>query len=129
MKKWYAYGRRQSLDINAYKLFFPHLSERPTFTISEDRDLLFYSGIAIISQSLRELQVLKCILESDVFFDYIKNITKDYSSGYISMSKNYIKNFGICELTEMEKIELLESDEPETLIRKLYNLEEIISYV
>lgn len=122
-EKWYAYGRRQSLDINAYKLFFPHLSERPSFTISLDKQLLFYSGIAVISESLRELQVLKRILESDIFFDYIKNITKDYSSGYISMSKNYIKNFGICDLSENDKDELLESSNPEELLRNFYKLD------
>ena len=61
-------------------------------------------------------------MESDVFFDYIKNITKDYSSGYISMSKNYIKNFGICELTEDEKDALLETTDPESFLRTLYGL-------
>lgn len=121
-EKWYAYGRRQSLDINSYKLFFPHLSERPTFTISRDRKLLFYSGIAVVSDSLRDLRVLKRIMESDIFFNYIKNITKDYSSGYISMSKNYIKNFGICDLSEEEKDLLLESSDPERLIRSYYGL-------
>ncbi|MEQ8471053.1 MAG: N-6 DNA methylase [Marinoscillum sp.] len=121
-EKWYAYGRRQSLDINSYKLFFPHLSERPTFTISRDKRLLFYSGIAVVSDSLRELRVLKRIMESDIFFDYIKNITKDYSSGYISMSKNYIKNFGICDLSEEKKDLLLESSDPERLLRSYYGL-------
>ncbi|MBD3628287.1 N-6 DNA methylase [Cyclobacterium sp.] len=121
-EKWYAYGRRQSLDINSYKLFFPHLSERPTFTISKDKKLLFYSGIAVVSDSLRELRVLKRIMESDIFFGYIKSITKDYSSGYISMSKNYIKNFGICELSEEEKDLLLESSDPERLLRRYYGL-------
>ena len=122
-EKWYAYGRRQSLDINAYKLFFPHLSERPSFTISKDKKLLFYSGIAVVSESLKELQVLKRILKSDVFFNYIKNITKDYSSGYISMSKNYIKNFGICNLSEDDKNKLLKSNNPEKLLRQFYQLE------
>ena len=122
-EKWYAYGRRQSMDINAYKLFFPHISERPSFTISKDKALLFYSGIAIVSESLKELKVLKRIMESDVFFDYIKNMTKDYSSGYISMSKNYIKNFGICKLSKFEENELLESDNPELLIRNYYGLD------
>lgn len=122
-EKWYAYGRRQSLDINSYKLFFPHLSERPSFTISKDKKLLFYSGIAVISDSLKELRVLKRIMESDIFFDYIKNITKDYSSGYISMSKNYIKNFGVCELTEEEKDILLETDDPEGVLRRFYGLD------
>lgn len=105
-EEWYAYGRRQSMDSYAYKLFFPHICERPTFVISRDRDLLFYNGIAVISESLNTLKELKSLLESDVFFEYIKHTTKDYSSGYISMSRNYIKNFGIPEITKEEKAQL-----------------------
>lgn len=100
---WYAYGRRQSMDIYAYKLFFPHICERPTFVICKDAELLFYNGIAVVSNSLQKLMVLKSLLESDIFFEYIKNTTKDYSSGYISLSRNYLKNFGIPELTNEEK--------------------------
>ena len=107
-EKWYSFGRRQSLDIYAYKLFFPHICERPTFVISKEKDLLFYNGIAVISDSLSEIQELKSLLESDIFFEYIKNTTKDYSSGYISLSRNYIKKFGILELTNEEKLELKE---------------------
>ncbi|MBY0482610.1 MAG: hypothetical protein K2Q21_14735, partial [Chitinophagaceae bacterium] len=105
-EKWYSYGRRQSLDIYAYKLFFPHICERPRFVISKEKDLLFYNGIAVISDSLAEIQELKSLLESDIFFEYIKNTTKDYSSGYISMSRNYLKKFGIPELSKEEKDEL-----------------------
>lgn len=105
-EKWYAYGRRQSMDTYAYKLFFPHICEKPTFVISKDRDLLFYNGIAVISTTLRELVELRSLLESDIFFDYVKSTAKDYSSGYFSMSRNYIKNFGIPEITKEEKMKL-----------------------
>lgn len=100
---WYAYGRRQSMDAYRYKLFFPHICERPTFVLSKDPDLLFYNGIAVINDSLQKLVELKSLLESDIFFGYIKNTTKDYSSGYISLSRNYLKNFGIPELTAEER--------------------------
>lgn len=120
-EKWYAYGRRQSLDINSPKLFFPHISERPSFVISENHDLLFYNGIAVISNDLAELRLLKVIMESDVFFRYIKCTTKDYASGYISMSKNYIKNFGIPHFCEDEKNELLESDNPDIILERWYS--------
>lgn len=105
-EEWYAFGRRQSMDRYDYKLFFPHICERPTFVISSDPTLLFYNGIAVVSSLLSTLKDLKTLLESDVFFNYIKNTTKDYSSGYISMSRNYLKNFGIPDLTEDEKREL-----------------------
>lgn len=119
-EKWYAYGRRQSMGINAYKLFFPHICERPNFVICLDKDLLFYNGIAVISNNLEELKILKKILESDLFFKYIKNTTRDYASGYISMSKNYIKNFGIIDLTNEEREKLLMSGESDDLISDFY---------
>lgn len=119
-EKWYAYGRRQSLDINALKLFFPHISERPSFVICEDHDLLFYNGIAVISNNIADLQLLKVIMESDIFYRYIRCTTKDYASGYISMSRNYIKNFGIPDFTEEEKNQLLESNNLDLLLERWY---------
>lgn len=125
-EKWYAYGRRQSMDIHAYKLFFPHICERPTFVISKDKDLLFYNGIAVISNDLDKLRTLKILLESDLFFEYIKNTTKDYSSGYISMSKNYIKNFGIVQLTPKDQERLIAANgNANAIIRKMYELDSI----
>ncbi|WET71830.1 Eco57I restriction-modification methylase domain-containing protein [Sphingobacterium sp.] len=120
---WYAYGRRQSMDINAYKLFFPHISLKPRFIISEEKDLLFYNGIAIISQSVEELKFLKVVLESEIFHKYLSLTTKNYASGYLSMSKNYIKNFGVINVSDDVKNELLESTNPEALLLKLYGLD------
>ena len=121
-EEWYAYGRRQSLDIQSYKLFFPHICKRPTFVISEDKGLLFYNGIAVISDDMEELQTIKNILESDIFFKYIRHTTKDYSSGYISMSKNYIKNFGILNLSDIEKKQLLNCSNPNNFLINLYKV-------
>lgn len=120
---WYAYGRRQSMDINAYKLFFPHICERPKFVLCEDRDLLFYNGIAIISNNLQELVLIKKIMESDLFYKYIKNTTKDYSSGYISMSRNYLKNFGIFDFTIEQEREFLSTNDSNKFLEKLYGVE------
>lgn len=119
---WYAYGRRQSMDIHAYKLFFPHICERPTFVICEEQDLLFYNGIALISNNLRELIVIKKVLESDLFFKYITNSTKDYASGYISMSRNYLKNFGIYQFSDEQKQELLALDDVNQYLEELYQV-------
>ncbi|RKE52379.1 HsdM family class I SAM-dependent methyltransferase [Sphingobacterium detergens] len=121
-EEWYAYGRRQSMDINSLKLFFPHITTKPRFIISDDLDLLFYNGIAIISDDLQELKFLKVILESDIFYKYILLTTKNYSSGFLSMSKNYIKNFGILDVTEDVKIKIINSSDPNKLLNKLYGL-------
>ena len=120
---WYAYGRRQSMNIKGYKLFFPHICERPRFVISEDTDLLFYNGIAVVSEDLEKLIVLKKILESDLFYFYIKNTTKDYASGYISLSRNYLKNFGVYQFSADETVEFLNSAQPEDYLKEKYQLE------
>lgn len=121
-EEWYAYGRKQSMDNYNFKLFFPHICERPNFVISEESDLLFYNGIAVVADALEPLLILKKIMESDLFFEYMKATTKDYASGYISMSRNYLKKFGIPELTAQQKKLLLESSDPEDILRKIYNL-------
>ncbi|AOW19750.1 HsdM family class I SAM-dependent methyltransferase [Urechidicola croceus] len=100
---WYAYGRTQSLDIKGLKLFFPHITDSPNFVITEDRDLLFYNGLAAFSEDINELLILKSILETDIFWFYISQTSKYYISNHRSISKNYIKKFGIPEFTEDEK--------------------------
>lgn len=99
---WYAYGRTQSLDIKGLKLFFPHITDSPNFVITEDRDLLFYNGLAAFSEEIDELRILKSILETDIFWFYISQTSKYYISNHRSISKNYIKKFGIPEFTEEE---------------------------
>jgi len=116
----FAYGRRQSLDINRFKLFFPHISKRPKFVICEDKDLLFYNGISIISESINDLLIIKKILESDIFYKYITQTTKDYSSGYISLSRNYIKNFGIVKLDKFQEEHIISNDNVEKYLDNLY---------
>ncbi len=123
---WYAYGRRQSMDIRGYKLFFPHICERPRFVISQNTDLLFYNGIAVVSESLQKLTLLKRLLESDLFYFYIKNTTKDYASGYISLSRNYLKNFGIYQFNEAETKEFLATERPEEYLLEKYLIEKLI---
>lgn len=120
---WYAYGRRQSMDINQFKLFFPHICERPSFVISQDPDLLFYNGIAVVHNDMQELLVLKKLMETDLFYTYIRATTKDYSSGYISMSRNYLKNFGIHNFSDEEKILFINSNDPEAFIMERYGVD------
>lgn len=41
-------------------------------------------------------------MSSRLFWFYITNSSKPYGSGYYSLSRNYIKNFGIYNFTEDE---------------------------
>ena len=44
---------------------------------------------------------------SKIFWFYIESTSKPYAGDYFSVAKNYIKNFGICDLDDNEKIDLL----------------------
>lgn len=106
-EKWYAYGRNQALTLHGSKLLFPYISGAPCFVLTEDVELLFYNGYAVISNSLDNLLFLQKILMSDIFWFYIKKTSKPYSGNYFSLAKNYVKNFGICDLTNKEKENLI----------------------
>lgn len=107
-EEWYAYGRNQSMERYSNKLFFPHITPHiPNFVISSDENLLFYNGVAVVSDDEFELRFLQKLMSSNLFWFYIKNSSKPYGSGYFSLSRNYIKNFGVCDFTKQEKEALI----------------------
>ena len=104
---WYAYGRTQSLIMPKYKLFFPKIAnKRLCCVLSDFDDLLLYNGISFVSNNRVHLQVLKRIMESSIFWEYVTLNSKPYSSGYYSLNGINIKNFGIPNFNA-EQIELL----------------------
>jgi len=100
---WYAFGRTQALSDKGLKLMFPYMAKAPHFVFTDNLDMLIYCGYAIFSESEQELRILKRILESSVFDYYIQYTSKPYSGGYLSYAKNYVQNFGVCELNEQER--------------------------
>ncbi|MDQ8006385.1 MAG: N-6 DNA methylase [Pedobacter sp.] len=100
---WYAFGRTQALSDKGYKLLFPYMTKNPHFVFTDQKDMLIYCGYAIFNESHQELKILKRILESKVFEYYMENTSKPYSGGFFSYAKNYVKNFGICELNEQDR--------------------------
>lgn len=105
---WYSYGRTQSLVMPAFKLFFPKFANKPlNCVLCDDKDLLLYNGIAFVSEDVEKLKILKKIIESHIFWDYIVANSKPYSSGYFSISGVNIKNFNIPYFTEEEMNSLL----------------------
>lgn len=100
---WFAFGRTQSLNVIGNKLFLPKMSNKtPSSIISTDKDLLFYNGIAIVGHTKKELLLIKRIIESRLFWYYIKTTSKPYSSDYYSLNGNYINNFGIYNFSDEE---------------------------
>jgi adenine-specific DNA-methyltransferase len=115
-EKWFAFGRTQSLEKVGKKLFFPKFSDKiPSYLISNDDDLLFYNGQAIIGHSDDELLLIKKILESRLFWYYIKTTSKPYSSEYYSLNGTYIKNFGIPDFS-VDEIDFLINEPNKDLI-------------
>lgn len=121
--KWYEFGRTQALADYGEKLFFPYMAGQPYFVYTDKEDLLFYAGYAIFldAKSEREIQVLKRILESEVFWYYIKETSKPYSGNFYAMAKNYVKDFGICELSKEEEDFLINTNSIEDRNKFLIN--------
>lgn len=122
--QWYAYGRTQSLVMPRYKLFFPKIANKPLrCAICDAPNLLLYNGLAFINADERKLLILKAVIESELFWIYVRTNGKPYSSGYYSLSGVDIKHFGIPEFTQKEEDELLgleDKHEIEEWLRKRY---------
>lgn len=123
--QWYAYGRTQSLVLPRYKLFFPKFADRPIRCVIRDNaELMLYNGMAFVNSDARKLYILKAVIESTLFWNYIRTNGKPYSSGYYSLSGVDIKHFGIPLLTKEEEDELLSltnKEEIERWLRNRYN--------
>lgn len=100
---WYAFGRAQGLNVQGYKLLFPHISDQPYFVYTEDSDLLFYTGFSIVSWNSRTLKILQKVLTSTLFWFFVKHTSKPYSGDYFGLGKNYIKGFSIPVFDEEEE--------------------------
>lgn len=115
-EQWFAFGRTQSLEKVTNKLFFPKFSDRiPNYLRSNDDNLLFYNGQAIIGHTEEEMLFIEKILRSRLFWYYIKTTSKPYSSEYYSLNGTYIKNFGIPEFT-INDIDFLINEPNQNLI-------------
>jgi len=124
-ENWYAYGRNQSLERFESKLFFPHITPNiPNYTISNDADLLFYNGIAVVSEDEHEMRFLQKLMSSDLFWFYVVHSSKPYGSGYFSLSRNYIKNFGVAEFSQEEKNIIIDANQSQAnrMIKDRYGI-------
>ena len=109
--QWYEFGRTQAINYKGKKLMFPYMTDTPKFVLSEDEDMLIYCGYAFYDESTDKLMVLKRVLESSVFYYYIKNTSKPYSTGYYSYAKNYLKDFSIPVFSNDEVLFLINTED------------------
>jgi len=114
--QWYAFGRTQALEKRKYKLFFPKYSDNiPYYLLNSDEATYFYNGQAVIGDNIEDLMVVKKLMESKVFWFYIKTTSKPYSSSYFSLNGTYINNFGVCDLTTEERAYVLTENDKSRL--------------
>ena len=107
------------------KLLIPYMAERGVAIESKEESLLSYCGYALFFTDDMEMTLIKRLIESKVFWYYIKNTSKPYSKGYMALAKNYIKDFGVPDMTDSQKRLLLETeqgDEREKMIADLYRV-------
>lgn len=101
-EQWFAYGRSQAINLPGFRLLMPYIADEPTFLLSEIDSLLYYNGFALISHDIQQLKRLKKILNTSIFWFYIKNISKPYVNGFYSMGKRYISYFGIPNFSKVQ---------------------------
>lgn len=122
IQPWYSYGRSQALNNTGYKLLFPYIADNPYFILCENPNMMFYNGYAIIDKSLDKLRYLQKLLNSKIFWYYIKKTSKPYGGDYYALSKNYVKDFGVPELNAeaMNEFMCMTDEEAEAYLEKLY---------
>ncbi|RYU68091.1 SAM-dependent DNA methyltransferase [Aliivibrio finisterrensis] len=124
--EWYAFGRTQGLDKRKYKLFFPHITPViPNFVLTDDDSLLFRNGMSLISDDKNSMLLAQKIMKSNLFWFYIENTSKPYGSNYYSLSRNYIKSFGIYDFSEEQKEYIINENDQEKVnefLEELYGV-------
>lgn len=124
--EWFAYGRGQGLEKYDFKLLFPHISPViPNYVLTNDRSLLFHNGQALLSNDKNSLKLAQKIMQSKLFWFYIVNTSKPYGSGYLSLSRNYLKSFGIYDFTDEQKSYVINENDQSKVDIFLENLYEI----
>lgn len=119
-EQWYAYGRSQAINKPGYRLLMPYIAEKPTFFMTDTDGLLYYNGFALVSSDIHKLEQLQKVLTSDIFWFYVKNISKPYANGYYSMGKRYIRYFGVPNFDDEQLLILDGTTDREEIENLLY---------
>ena len=101
------------------------MDSKPSFVTVNDKDTLIYCGYAIFPKKKDDFSILRKILNSNVMWFYIKKTSKNYSGGFKSFAKNYVKNFSIPTLSDQEKetfLRMSNKEQVENFLEKKYQL-------
>tara|TARA_Y100001960_G_scaffold321881_1_gene397371 strand:- start:774 stop:2273 length:1500 start_codon:yes stop_codon:yes gene_type:complete len=98
-ESWYAYGRKQGLSNNNknYYLLIPLMISKgfKCKTLIEPQHFLFASGFVLEFEKENDLNLIKDILESDKFYNFIKQQGKPWAGKkeYFSFTTTLLKTF------------------------------------
>ena len=107
-EEWYAYGRVQGYNAIGKKLICPNMMPEPRFEILDD-DSLFIAGYGIVCNN--DTKWLNKILNSDVFWYYIKIQGKKIRNEFYVVGKRLLGDFSIPNFTENEKKFLIDQNQ------------------
>lgn len=115
---FYVWGRTQGLTKTGKKILNPTFSQHPRFLLVEEEDAYFTNGYGFYFKEqknnglftnpvnpickVENIDVVQKILNSIVMDYYVSRTSVAIEGGYPCYQKNFIQNFTIPELTEME---------------------------
>lgn len=105
MPYWYSYGRSQGLSSFGSRIYLPYIAKTTHTTVSDGEGEVFSSGSAIFHDDTDYLHNLGHIFGSALFSYYIAMVSKPYTGGYYSTSKNMIKLFSVPSVEECDVLE------------------------
>lgn len=110
-KNWYAYGRRQALDVMPLpKLFTPDLALSASFSYDETGELFFTGGVAggygILPKQGVDPKWLLALLNSSVVDFFHHQIATQMRGGWYSYEARFIKSLPIAEASK-EQVRLI----------------------
>lgn len=106
--EWYAYGRVQGYNAIGKKLICPNMMPEPRFEMLND-DSLFIAGYGIVCNN--DIKWLNKILNSDVFWYYVKMQGKKIRNEFYVVGKKLLGDFSIPNFTDKEKKFLIEQNQ------------------
>ena len=120
--EWYKWGRVQSMHSVEKKLLTKTFDTKPNFKYDQS-DSLFSNGYALKpNEEFFDINFLKQILNSDIFYNYMKLTSFEIAGDYQCYQKNFIENFCIPKINLKLQKELVENDEVNRFISDYYQL-------
>lgn len=97
--EWFLYARSQGLkNIDKKKIIFKHIMKKDIKNLELHvlaEDVVVYSGLYITAKEGYGIDYIYTVLHSEDFAKYCTLVGYDKSSGYISVSSNILKKFGV----------------------------------